>query len=1020
LVSIELPSVVSCLCRDLEEIAMGQNTRFAKPAIIVLVIHCLLSFRALAATRTFEFETSEVTQPGLSAAPDGRSIVFNLVGHLFRLPVTGGAATQLTFGPYYDSDPVFSPDGSRIAFVSNRDGSDGNIFILEVSSGKISQLTRDYQAGLQAWSRDGKTIAYVSFLKREEYPADRIPGFGASTPLGALSTIAVQGGAPQRLSPARAFGSLFYLADGSLAWTVAELGQTPQGGGRLQQGPPVTATIIEKRAADSTVSRVGSIPGAVFRPALNPQRDGIYYIGGGSVRHYRFGDPEAKMLAPFAGVGSRVDVASDNQALYAATDAKLWRVSLAGANREQISWTARVKIETVERAVKKWNPPSSSTVEVTAILTPRISPDGRTLVFMAAGSLWEQPVGRGQARRLIDEVSYQLEPAFSPDGKQLAFVSDKTGKRELRVFDFATRQTRTLATVGGASWILFPSWSGDGKSVIFQRSDLIGVPYRFMRVDAQTGNAVQLAQSGGDWTGRPQLSADGNFLYYTGRPGLMANVYRLPLRDGANAEAVTDLTRHVHDALISPDGKWLAFRRNTEIWIGSTRPGVLKDQDFRRFSNEGGRSFSFTTDSSAIVYSEGSRVWRREIQTGRAGEIAISITLPRAVPIPVLLGRVRVLDLQAGKFSDETSMLIEQGRIRWIGSENGHSIPSNTVRVDAGGRYAIPGIMDSHTHTAWSNQQISEDSLIAYGVTSVRDTGSRLDVINALRNRGDSTNLPIPRYFAGGDIFEGLMPLWGDAFLEITDKEEAREYVRYWKDMGASFIKVYASLPWFVKSEVAAEANRLGMPVVGHGLSVEEIVRSVNFGITSLEHGPPLNDDIVKLLASSGTRLDPTLTVFGQGTPSKMADPATVDAKFRTFIPEDAIAAGRPGRPVPEAQRSTWINSIRTYKKLHDSGVKLLDGTDALMTSVFFGPSVHWELQFYTWAGLAPIDVLRMATIDAADAVGAAGDLGSLEPGKVGDVVLLDADPTLDIANTMKIWRVIKGGHVFDPATMRK
>jgi len=236
--------------------------------------------------------------------------------------------------------------------------------------------------------------------------------------------------------------------------------------------------------------------------------------------------------------------------------------------------------------------------------------------------------------------------------------------------------------------------------------------------------------------------------------------------------------------------------------------------------------------------------------------------------------------------------------------------------------------------------------------------------------------------------------------------------------MGASFIKVYTSLPWFVKTEVAAEANRLGMPIVGHGLSVEEIVRSVNFGITSLEHGPPLNDDIIKLLASSGTRLDPTLTVFGQGTPSKVSDPSALDTKFRTFIPEAAIPA-RAARP-SDAQRTAWINGITTYKRLNDMGVKLLDGTDALMTSVFHGPSVHWELQFYNWGGLAPIDLLRMATIVAAETVGAAADLGSLEAGKVGDVVLLDANPLEDIANTMKIWRVVKGGNVFDPATMRK
>jgi Tol biopolymer transport system component/imidazolonepropionase-like amidohydrolase len=987
---------------------------------LAVVTCCLLSSYGWGATRTFEFETSEVTQPGLSVAPDGRSLVFNLVGHLFRLPVTGGVATQLTFGPYYDSDPVFSPDGSRIAFVSNRDGSDGNIFVLEISNGRISQLTHDYQAGSQAWSSDGKTIAYLSFLKREEYPVDSIPGFGAATTLSTLSTVPVQGGTPQRLSTPRAFGSVFFMADGKVAWTVAELGRSPQGGGRLQQGSPVTATIVEARATDGAVSRLGSLPGAVGRAVLTPRRDGFYYLAGGNLRQFTFGDAEPKVVGQFAGVGGRIDVTSDNQTIYVAADAKLWRFGVLNTGREQVAWNARVKMEAAEPSMKKWTASSSATVPITAVLTPRISPDGRSLVFMAAGTLWQQSVSGGQAKKLIDEVAYQLEPSFSPDGKQLAFVSDKHGVRELRVFDFATRQTRTLATVGGASWILFPGWSSDGKSVVFQRSDAIGAPYRFIKVDAQAGNPAQLAQSGGDWTGRPQLSADGLTLYYTARVGSFANFYRLPLRDGAMPEPVTDLTRHVHDGLLSPDGKWLAFRRNTEIWIGAIRSGVLKDQDFRRLSNEGGRSFSFTADSSAIVYSEGSRVWRRQIQGGRTIEIPISLTLPRAVPPPLLISRVHVLDLQAGKFTGETSMLIEQGRIRWIGAESGRSIPGNVLRIDGGGRYAIPGLMDSHTHAAWSNQQITDDSLIAYGVTSIRDTGSRLDVVNAIRNRADSSTLPIPRYFASGDIFEGLMPLWGDAFLEITDKEEAREYVRYWKEMGASFIKVYASLPWFVKTEVAAEANRQGMPIVGHGLSLEEIVRSVNFGITSLEHGPPLNDDIIKLLASSGTRLDPTLTVFGQGTPSKLADPGTLDSKFRTFIPEDAIAAARPGRPVSDAQRTAWINGIAPYKTLHQNGVKLLDGTDALMTSVFFGPSVHWELQFFSWAGLPTIDLLRMATIVAAETVGAGADLGSLEPGKFGDVVLLDANPLEDISNTMKIWRVVKGGSVFDPATMRK
>lgn len=1001
-------------------------SRATRLLAFVLFVGFALTMRSAAVNHVFEFETNEVTQPALTVAADGRSLVFNLVGHLFRLPVNGGAATQLTFGPYYDSEPSFSPDGTRLAFVSNRDGSDGNIFVMEIASGKILRLTSDYQAGAPVWSPDGKTIAYVSYLRREEYPFGRTPGFiGGGAVMGKLSTIATTGGEARRLTAARAFGAIFYLSDGRLAWLNPPPSQAMRPGAAPQapSGETTIDVIAPNSSGDGAVSRFGAIPGAVGQITLNAKRDGFYYVSGGNLRHYAFGETEAKVAGAFAGAGVRMTAASDGQALYAASDAKLWRVNLPGGAREQLVWNARVKMETAVRPVKKWTPSSSPTVAISAVLTPRISPDGRKLVFMAAGILWEQSLSGGQARKLIEEDAWQVEPAFSPDGKQLAFVSDKHGKREVRIFDFATRQARTIASVPGASWALFPSWSRDGRSVVFQRTDGLFEPYHFLRVDAQSGGApVDLAQTRGDWTGRPHLSADGGALYYTARAGVMANVYRLALSEGAKPEALTDLARHAHDALVSPDGKWLAFRRNSEIWIAPMGAGVLKDQAFRRFSADGGRSFAFTADSSAIVYSEGAHVWRRPIQSGRATEIPIRLTLPRAMPPALLISRVRVLDLRADKFSEETSMLIEEGRIRWIGAEKGRAIPANATRIDGGGRYAIPGLTDSHTHTAWSNQQITEDSLIAYGVTSVRDVGSRLDIINALRDRGEATGLPVPRYFASGDIFEGLMPLWGDAFLEIATKEEAREYVKRAKDLGATFIKVYASLPWYLKSEVAAEANRLGMPTVGHGLSLEESVRSINFGITSLEHNAAnTNDDMVKLLAASGTILDPTTTVFGQGTPSMLADPEMINDKFRAFIPEDAIKAARPGRPVADAQRKAWIEgTLVPIRKKHEAGIKLLDGTDALMTSVFHGPSAHWSLQFFGWAGIPAIDVLRIGTIVGAESVGASADLGTLEPGKVGDVALLDADPLQEVRNTLKIWRVVKGGHVFDPATMRK
>jgi Tol biopolymer transport system component/imidazolonepropionase-like amidohydrolase len=982
--------------------------RIARIGAVLLFIACVL------AGRTLEFETNEVTQPGIAVTPDGQALIFNLLGHLYRLPVSGGSTTQLTFGPYYDSEPAISPDGSRIAFVSNRDdGSDGNLFVLDVGSGKISQLTHEFQVGMPAWSADGKSIAYLSYLRREEYPAGEAPGFtGGGAEKSTPHMIASQGGASQQLAEAAAYGAIFFLADGRIIWSVTEQ----------------AATAIQVRTVQGAVSKLASVPEQFGRAAaLAADGTGLYYIARGNLHRLTLADGSSSNACAYPGGQARLTAARDGLAIYVASEAKLWRVGLPAGGREPLTWQAHVKMEVAQPLVKKWTAPSESPFSPRAVLTPVLSPDGSRMVFMAAGSLWEQSIAGGQAQKLFDDEAFQEDPAFSPDGRQLAYIADDHGKRELRVYDFSNKLTRTLVSLPGASWPLFPRWSADGKSIVFQRTDQISDPYRFIRISADGGNQEELARTTGSWTGRPNLSADGKTLYFTARINTVskyANVFRLALdRQGAAPEAITYLGRHAHDALVSPDGKWLAFRRNSEIWIAGMQSHVLKDQDFKQFSSEGGRSFEFTSDSSAIVYSEGRKVWRKPVAGGSASEIPVRLMLTPAVAPALLINHVRVLDVKAGKFGEDESMLIEKGRIRWVGAESGRQVPTDVVRLDGGGRFAIPGLADSHVHTAWSNQQITEDSLIAYGVTSVRDTGSRIDLINALKDRGDTTLLPVPRYFASGDIFEGLMPLWGDAFMEITTKEEAREYVRMWKSLGADFIKLYASLPWYLKSAAAEEAHRIGMPTVGHGLSIEEVTRSIILGFSTLEHDGPNNDDRLKLQAASGVKWDPTRTVsFGYGGErEKIQNPGTLDAKFRTFIPEDAIKASFRGgsRPVSDADRTAWKSSLTPLLKANQMGVKLLDGTDALMTSIFFGPSVHWELEFFSDGDIQPRDLLRIATMGNAATVGASADLGTLEAGKLGDVVLLDRSPLDDIRNTMKIWRVVKAGQVFDPASMR-
>ncbi|MGI8783922.1 MAG: amidohydrolase family protein, partial [Acidobacteriota bacterium] len=215
---------------------------------------------------------------------------------------------------------------------------------------------------------------------------------------------------------------------------------------------------------------------------------------------------------------------------------------------------------------------------------------------------------------------------------------------------------------------------------------------------------------------------------------------------------------------------------------------------------------------------------------------------------------------------------------------------------------------------------------------------------------------------------------------------------------------------------------RQGLPVIGHGMSVEEITKSVTFGFASLEHFDRYTrayDDIHQMLAGAGTLWVPTLeapwgnVLLLRTEPERLADP-----KLRAFIPESSIRIF--DNPISNSMlRGLWADWLAGIQPAHRRGVRLQTGSDTHSLVPFPGVALHWELEHFVEAGLTPIEVLRIATQQAAEAVGARDDLGTLEPGKLADIVLLDKNPLEDIKNTQTIWRVLKGGWLFDPEKLR-
>jgi len=411
------------------------------------------------ATRTISVEASEVTRPDVTVSPDGNWLVFTALGHLFRVSESGGTAKQLTFGHWYDSDPAISPDGGSIVFASDRDGeNNGNLFLLDVESTEIRQLTDENWAARPVWSPDGRWISYLSYERRGHWSEYEFVGQGGL--VAAVRQFIVSDGRSVTLTKNPSLiRSVFYLPDGRVGWTV--LGGTPgqprahDDGVYAQPDAPVSQ--IHVADATGNVSRLIDINGVVDRIVAGD--DGLY------VRRYRIpasgflvpqpeeiahvplpgGDPRSisQLLSPQPRPGFGISGGN----IYLGEAGKLWRIDSPSGEREAIAISASIEMTLHSPdAAPKYAPAAESTP--TSILDPRLSPDGRSLVFTAAGFVWTQDPGGGAAKRINNDSGFQWgAAAYSPDGKRIAYQHSEGNLQQLRVADLETGATKAYCRV---------------------------------------------------------------------------------------------------------------------------------------------------------------------------------------------------------------------------------------------------------------------------------------------------------------------------------------------------------------------------------------------------------------------------------------------------------------------------------------------------------------------------------------------------------------------------------------------
>jgi imidazolonepropionase-like amidohydrolase len=399
-----------------------------------------------------------------------------------------------------------------------------------------------------------------------------------------------------------------------------------------------------------------------------------------------------------------------------------------------------------------------------------------------------------------------------------------------------------------------------------------------------------------------------------------------------------------------------------------------------------------------------------------------------------------LVDSSGAPAVQDSVILIEDGVITAVGKRGQVAVPNDAARLDATGKWAIPGLWDMHAHY----EQVEWGPIyLASGVTTVRDVGNEFDFVRTLHDALDRVDHPaIGPYLEFAGIIDGSGPTQVGAVI-ADSPEEATSWVERYRSAGAQQIKIYSSVKPEIVKAITAAAHARGMTVTGHvprGMTAIDAVMDgmdqINHleylgsyfaaypqstdgrldptGIPELQIGSDRASQLIEILRQRGTVLDPTLATYelwAHTAPLDQLEPGVRHLPPQLKQALDSPPAGAERRPLVEMQEKIRREAIR---RLHAAGVVMVAGTDQGIP----GYSLHREIELYVEAGFTPLEALQSATIHAARAVGRERDVGSLQVGRRADVVLLDADPLADIRNTRRVWRTVAAGVVYEPAPL--
>ncbi|MFJ3514446.1 amidohydrolase family protein [Streptomyces sp. NPDC090131] len=974
---------------------------------------------------------TRATNGAATATATGERVVAEVQGVLWSLPPDGGPATPLTPPDLEPGRPVFSPDGRRVAMSAYRGGA-FHIWVMNADGSGLRPLTDgpfDHRA--PAWSPDGRSLAFCS-----ERGGDPVAG----SPYR-IWTVAVTGGPPRRLTGLP--GQDGPGQDGE--WEDFDPVWSPDGSRVLfVRGTPTGETLTAR-----TLASVAAEPGAagtvrvehsvadgrLLAPALSPAGRTAWLSAAPGPR-------KAENLSLFAD-GRPVPLDGDlapapprwlgDDRLLITLDGRfrVIRPHREGAADRVIPLDATLEVPRPRFRFKEYVLEAEQSLPVRGIHLPALSPDGRSIAFAALNALWVAPVSGGAPRKILQApvTAYVQGPSWSPDGRSLVYTDDRNGLNTVRRRELDGGRESVLAPGGRVYGVLSP----DGKRLA--ALDLAG---RLLVRDLATGTETPLvaALGGGGLPGPPSWSPDGRYLALCDRNRLSRR-----FREGYNLIRVVDTAtgaarlhalaphasladRYASGPAWSPDGRFLACVSESALWLLPVGPDGTPAGPARLLADEPADHPSWSADSRTLLYQSCARL--RLLTLDGSGAPAGA---PRTVPLALAHRRPAPVDtvVHAGLLWDATGsppradvdILISGGRITAVEPHRRGRRATRTV--DASDGTVLPGLWDSHVHPYPYTYGARQGALhLAYGVTTVVSLGGSAYEQARLREDIRAGRLAAPRLLAGGELLDGSRVAYSMGRAHRTRAGFARSLARA-EALDWDFVKTYVRAPYSYMAEAARFAHeRLGVLAGSHlcapGIRSGQDLTTHLVATERAEYGHGASP--------RGHTYQDTLEVYTHGAfdliatpftalPLLGADPALADdARVTSLMPPWDVAAVRAAAAGPPSaeQAAALEREVGVYRRVIEGGGRLALGTDAPLTPV--GLHLHLALRALHRYGLTPAQALTTVTRTPARMFGVADRLGTVEPGRIADLTLVDGDPFTDFDDLVRVRGTVRGGRV--------